>query len=137
MKIQKLTNLILLAVTMAMLVLTLCVPNIVNAAKDINALLPGSNQATSSVEANLVKNLPKADSWTLVIAKAIQLMLQITGGLAVLSFTWGGVDMITAQGNEEKIKKGRNIILWSLLALVIIAISYAIVTGISQLQFFA
>jgi len=44
--------------------------------------------------------------------------------------------MITAEGNDEQIRKGKNIIFWSVLALAIIAASYAIVVGISQLKFF-
>jgi hypothetical protein len=83
----------------------------------------------------LLENLPKGE-WTDLMAKIINLVLGITGSLAFASFTYGGVMMVTAQGNDEKICKGKNIIFLSILALAIIAASYGIVVGITQLRFF-
>jgi len=83
----------------------------------------------------LVYNLPKGD-WTQIMAQVINLVLGISGSLAFAAFTYGGVMMVTAQGNDEQIRKGKNILYWSLLALAIIAASYGIVVGITQLQFF-
>jgi ABC-type branched-subunit amino acid transport system permease subunit len=83
----------------------------------------------------LVGNLPSSD-WNILLGQVISLVLAITGSLAFAAFTYGGVMMITAEGNDEQIRKGKNIIFWSVLALAIIAASYAIVVGISQLKFF-
>lgn len=91
--------------------------------------------AQNASKLSLVSNLPKAQ-WTAIVAAIIKMALQITGALSVASFTYGGVMMVTAQGNDEKIKKGRGVITWSLLALIIIAVSYAIVLGITELKFF-
>ena len=89
-------------------------------------------QKTTTKE--LIKNLPSGN-WTDIFAGIIKLTLQITGSLALISFTIGGIMMITAQGGDN-ITKGKMIILWSIVALTIIAASYAIVTGITQLEFF-
>jgi len=83
----------------------------------------------------LVGNLPRSD-WGVLMGQVISIILAITGSLAFAAFTFGGVMMVTAQGNDEQIRKGKNILFWSVLALVIIAASYAIVVGISQLKFF-
>jgi len=83
----------------------------------------------------LVGNLPRGD-WKVLLANVIKLVLAITGSLAFAAFTYGGVMMVTAQGNDQQISKGKNILFYSVLALAIIAASYAIVLGITQLQFF-
>jgi hypothetical protein len=83
----------------------------------------------------LVGNLPRSD-WGVIMGQVIVLVLAVTGSLAFAAFTYGGVMMVTAQGNEEQIRKGKNILFYSILALAIIAASYGIVTGISQLKFF-
>lgn len=80
-----------------------------------------------------LRKLPKGD-WKAIFANIIKLILQITGSLSVISFTVGGVMMITSQGNEETTSKGKGILLWSILALIIIATSYAIILGITQLK---
>ena len=83
----------------------------------------------------LVDQLPSS-SWQKIMADVIKIILGVTGSLALVAFTVGGVMMVTAQGNEEKISKGKGILYWSVLALVIIAASYAVVVGITQLEFF-
>ena len=88
---------------------------------------------TTGSQIDKLRGLPMGD-WRIILSNSIKLILQITGSLAVISFTVGGVIMITSQGNEEKTTKGKGILLWSVLALVIIAVSYAIVLGITQLQ---
>ena len=107
--------------------------------QNVESLIPKglvvSSAAKTPSKIGLVAQLPKGQ-WTVIVAAIIKMALQICGALSVASFTYGGVMMVTAQGNDEKIKKGRGIITWSLLALVIIAVSYAIVLGITQLKFF-
>ena len=122
---------IFLLITLALLA-NLTVAFLANAG--ISDLIPRGTSNTAS-KLGLVTNLPKGD-WTTMIAAIIKMALQICGALSVASFTYGGVAMITGQGNEEKIKKGRSIITWSLIALIIIGTSYAIVLGITELKFF-
>lgn len=84
---------------------------------------------------NLIYRLPSGD-WTQIMAQVINLALGITGSLAFAAFTYGGILMVTAQGDDQQISKGKGILFWSVLALAIIAASYGIVIGITQLQFF-
>lgn len=107
-------------------------------AQPLFEVAPPSPGSTVS-KITLVKNLPGAKttkSWQDIMASVIRIVLAITGSLAFAAFTYGGVMMVTAQGNDEQIRKGKNILFWAILALVIIATSYAIVIGITQLKFF-
>ncbi len=94
-----------------------------------------SNDQSSKIV--IVSNIANrtGGAWTDILAGVIQFALGVTGALAFISFTYAGVLMVSARGNEEQIKKGKQILLWSILALAIIATSYALVLGISQLKF--
>ncbi len=96
-----------------------------------------TNQNTSGSKIGIVSNIAQRTSgdWTQILAGVIQFVLGITGSLAFISFTYGGVLMVSARGNEDQIKKGKDILTWSVIALAIIATSYAIVLGVSQLRF--
>lgn len=62
-----------------------------------------------------------------IIGNVIKAMLGVTGSLALLVFIFGGFTWVTSAGNEEKIKKGKEMILWAALGLVVIFASYAMV----------
>lgn len=61
-----------------------------------------------------------------LIGRVINSVLGIVGSLALLMFVYGGLTWMTSSGNQEKIKKGRDIILWSAIGLVVIFMSYAL-----------
>ena len=54
--------------------------------------------------------------------------LGFLGLIAVVMIVYAGVLMVTAQGEEEQLGKGKKIILWAVIGLVVIMLSYAIVT---------
>jgi hypothetical protein len=98
----------------------------------------GSNDSTSKigiVAGIAAGTVGTSGTWQMMLAGIIKFILSITGALAFVSFSYAGIMMVTAQGNEDHIKKGKNLLLWSILALAIIATSYALILGISQLQF--
>lgn len=96
-----------------------------------------TNQGTQQSKIGIVSNIAQrtGGDWTKILGGVIQFILGITGSLAFISFTVGGLMMVTARGNEDQIKKGKDILTWSVIALAIIATSYAIVLGVSQLRF--
>lgn len=93
--------------------------------------LEGSGVAS---KINLVVHLPDQE-WPILLGNIIKLVLNITGSLALISFTVGGIMMLTAGGADDKLTKAKSIIFWSIGALAIIAVAYAIVTGVTQLNF--
>ncbi len=62
-----------------------------------------------------------------IIGNIIRAILGIVGSLALAVFIFGGFTWITSAGNEEKVKKGKDMIVWASLGLVIIFFSYALV----------
>ena len=62
-----------------------------------------------------------------IIGNLIRAGLGIVGSIALLVFIWGGFTWVIAGGNEEKIKKGKDLIIWASFGLVVIFFSYAIV----------
>jgi hypothetical protein len=66
------------------------------------------------------------DSPTILIGRIIDSILGIVGSLALLMFVFGGLTWMTSSGNQEKVKKGRDIIVWSAIGLAIIFMSYAL-----------
>lgn len=62
-----------------------------------------------------------------LIGKVIVAALGVVGSLALLMFIYGGFVWMTAAGNQEMVTRGRNVLIWATIGLIIIFSSYAIV----------
>ncbi|MFA5211600.1 MAG: pilin [Patescibacteria group bacterium] len=62
-----------------------------------------------------------------LIQKIITSVLGVTGTLAFLVFIIGGIMWITSGGNEDKVKKGTETMVWAGIGVVVIFSSYAII----------
>jgi hypothetical protein len=87
----------------------------------------GANCNTVSLGNPLGGEDGKAPSANTIIGRVINAVLGIIGSLALLMFVYGGITWMTSSGSPEKIKKGRDIIIWSVIGLAIIFFSYALV----------
>jgi len=90
---------------------TVCVPNPLN---------PDTDACSSD-------NNPNYTDPRVIIGNGIKTILGIVGSVALAVFIYGGVLWLTSGGNETRIKKGKDVILWATLGLVIIFAAYAIV----------
>lgn len=61
------------------------------------------------------------------IGTIIRSILGIVGALALLYFVLGGLQWMTSQGSPDKVKKGKETIVWATFGLGIIFLSYSIV----------
>ena len=68
-----------------------------------------------------------------LIGKIIQGALGVVGSLALLMFIYGGLTWMTSGGNEEKIKKGKQILVWAVFGIVIIFTSYSILNLVFEI----
>jgi hypothetical protein len=63
-----------------------------------------------------------------LIGRIIKAALGIVGSLALVMFIFGGFVWMTSVGNNEKVTKGKNIIIWATLGLVVVFAAYAAVS---------
>jgi len=61
------------------------------------------------------------------------ILLPIASGVAVIMLIWGAFQYLTAYGNEEKAQKGKTIIVWSLIGLVVIALAWLMITWLWEI----
>jgi len=62
-----------------------------------------------------------------LIARVIQAVLGIVGSLALLMFIFGGLTWMTSAGSPDKVTKGKNILIWTSIGMLIIFTSYTLV----------
>lgn len=95
------------------------------------SLLPAGAFAASLPVVNTVT--PSGDmSIESVLSKIINAILLLTGGIAVLFLILGGLQYITSSGNKDKAEKAKQTILYAVIGLIVIALSFVIVAFVSQ-----
>jgi hypothetical protein len=62
-----------------------------------------------------------------IIGNIIKALLGIVGSLALVVFILGGFTWVTAAGNEERVKKGKDMVMWAVLGLAVIFMSYVLI----------
>jgi len=91
-------------------------------------------EAISKVEAFMGKGPIKGEMISgdvpTIVGKALRVFLGIVGSLALAIFVYGGIMWMISGGNPERIKKAQGTIVWSVLGLMVIFLSYVIVSMI-------
>jgi hypothetical protein len=67
-----------------------------------------------------------------VVGYVIRAVLGVTGSIALLMIIWGGFLWLTSSGNSDRIEKGRKILTWAVLGLVVIFSAYIIVYAVLE-----
>ena len=101
--------------------------------KSVEKLLPPSTVTKPGVGGGAL--IPTKDFRTEVLPQIIKTFLALMWAVSFGVFSYAGVSLVIAQGNEEEIKKFKELLLWSIVGLLFITLSYAIVRGIMQLVF--
>lgn len=65
-----------------------------------------------------------------VIGRLIQALLGITGAIALLMFIWGGFQWLISGGSPEKVKKGKETLIWAVIGLAVIVGAYMLVSAV-------
>jgi len=69
----------------------------------------------------------KTEGIPTLLGNVINAILGIVGSLALVMFIYGGIIWMTSSGNAEQVTKGKNIIIWATIGLVVIFSAYALV----------
>lgn len=91
--------------------------------------------APSAVEAASIAlpNPLRAQSIPELSGQMIRGLLGISGAIALFMMVWGGIVWMTSNGSAERVKKGKDTILWTILGLVIIFLSYVVINFVFTL----
>lgn len=79
--------------------------------------------------------LPTAEFKEDVVPQSIKIVLMLAGSVSIAVFIYAGIMLLIAQGNEEELKKFKDILVWSIIGLAFITLSYALIRGIMQIVF--
>ena len=66
----------------------------------------------------------------ILAGRLISGLLSVIGTLTLLMFVYAGILWITAQGEPKKVQRGKDIMVWAVLGLGVIAGSYVLVNAI-------
>jgi hypothetical protein len=89
------------------------------------ALVPGA----ASAQVNLTNPLGETDV-RIIIARLINGFLGISGSIALVMFIFGGIQWMTAAGKEDRVKNGKNTLIWAILGILVIASAYVATNAI-------
>jgi len=67
-----------------------------------------------------------------IIGNIIKVVLGLVGSLALVIFVYGGLLWMTSAGNAERIKSGRDTLIWASLGFIVIFTSYILVGFLLQ-----
>ncbi len=82
------------------------------------------------ISADGITNPLKVNNVPDLIGIVIKALLGVVGSIALLMFIYGGFLWLTSGGNSEKIKNGKQTIIWAVLGLVLIFSAYTILNQI-------
>ncbi len=63
-----------------------------------------------------------------LVGDIIKYVLGFVGVIALVMFIYGGIIWMTSGGSAERIKKGKDTLVWAILGMGLVFFSYAIVT---------
>ncbi len=124
--------------------LALLVPQIALAANNNNGSANGSAGKTDTCAtlkqqfdnangSNVIANIPQYCRIEFVYQKFINTALYFIGIVAVIAVIYGGYLYMTAGGNAAQVKKGRSVLTWAIIGLVVVLAAAVIVNVVVNL----
>lgn len=98
-----------------------------------NVLPSGTGQNQRAASNLKLDNPLGAESVNELVGRVINSVMGIVGSLALLMFVYGGLIWMTSSGSQDKVKKGKDILLWSAVGLIVIFSAYALTKFIINL----
>lgn len=73
------------------------------------------------------------DTISVIIANVIKIAAELGSGIAVILILIGAFYYFTAFGNEEKATKGKTIVMWAIIGLIVIILANVIIFTVTSL----
>lgn len=80
-----------------------------------------------------IENPLGTDDLTELVKKIAKALLTLAIPIAAIMIIYAGIVLITAQGNEEKIKKGQKILWYAIIGLAVVLIGQGFVTLVKSI----
>lgn len=84
------------------------------------------------IPATKPSNLPNTGDFGLLLTKVINYFLGLVGLVAVLMFVIAGFQYLTSGGNEQTIEKAKHTLLYAVIGIVIVALSFGLVYTLTR-----
>ena len=97
-------------------------------------LLPAAHALAQSAPADFSLN-PLGDTsggGPELYGRMLRFFLGFTGVAALFFFIWGGLVLLTSRGNQERVKSGRDTLLWAVIGLLVAFSSYIVLRFVIQ-----
>lgn len=85
--------------------------------------------ADAVVAASLTNPLGTTDV-NVLVGGIIRSVLGVVGVIALVVIIYGGFEMLTSAGNEERVERGREALLWAVIGIAVIFGSYGILQAV-------
>jgi hypothetical protein len=95
----------------------------------------GSTEVPEKVNSQSSKTLPNplgTDNPNVLIGNIINFVLGFVGTIALVLFIYGGFTWMLSAGAPAKVKKGKDIIVWSIIGLFVVFTAYILVRFVIQ-----
>jgi hypothetical protein len=83
---------------------------------------------------NVTHKLIDPTSPVMTLSSIITYAIGIAGILGIISMTWGGIQMVLSTGDDEKLKKGRSIMVYSLVGVILAGLAYTLVKIVGAIR---
>jgi len=80
-----------------------------------------TNNAEPGITSPITPKTPQEIAGTVIRA-----VLGVTGTIALVMVIYGGIMWMTSAGNEQRIKTGKDTLVWALIGLAVVFLSYTI-----------
>jgi hypothetical protein len=103
----------------------------------LGSTIPFASSTERSVGSNTVtpKELPNplgTDNPNILVGNIINFILGFVGTIALVLFIYGGFTWMLSAGSTDKVKKGKNIIIWAVIGLFVVFAAYILVRFVIQ-----
>lgn len=89
---------------------------------------PGPSARTTIIDGSLEEPAKDAQAVVDLVVKLQNIVWAAAGAVAIAMTVWSGTLMMTAGGNEERITKGKRVLTYSIGGVILILVSYEVVT---------